>query len=86
MEFELDPASGHRAWRVAGRWATVAQARRMAGDGAVDHILRIVVADLRAHAREAEAGERERLRRLAAELWQGRFGAEDATAAQPRLF
>jgi len=86
VEFELDPVTGHRAWRVAGRWATVGQARKTAGDGAVDRILRTVVADLRAHAREAEAGERLRLRSLAAELWRGRYGAEDEAAAQSRLF
>ena len=92
VEFEFDPATGHTAWRVAGRWASVNQARRVAGDQAVDRILRTTVARLRADARTADGSERERLRRLAATLWGGRRGgtATVETAVeqpdQPRLF
>ena len=38
VEFEVDPSTGHSAWRVAGRRANVARARSVAGDGAVDRI------------------------------------------------
>lgn len=87
VEFEFDPTTGHTAWRVAGRWARVDQARRVAGDDAVDRILRATVARLRAEARDADAEERDRLRRLAAAVWAGRrVGADADEAEQPRLF
>ena len=87
MEFEFDPATGHTAWRVAGRWASVDQARRVGGDVAIDGILRSTVARLRDEARSAEGPERERLRRLAAGLWAGRRGGGQAPVDdQPRLF
>ncbi|MFM9125636.1 MAG: hypothetical protein ACKOSO_10980, partial [Actinomycetota bacterium] len=50
VEFELDPETGHAAWRVDGRRAGVQRARQVAGDASVDRILRAVVRELRARA------------------------------------
>ncbi len=86
MEFEGDPATGHVAWRVAGRRAGVARARAVAGDGAVDRILRDAVTQVRAQAREAPtAEERESLRGFAGRLWRERHGPTGADD-QSRLF
>ena len=84
MEFEVDPSTGHAAWRVAGRRASVARARSVAGDGAVDRILRDVIAQLRGHA--ADGGDdRAELRALAGRLWAGRHGDVEPDP-QDRLF
>ncbi len=86
VEFEVDPGTGHAAWRVAGRRANVARARAVAGDGAVDRILRHVIAELREQAREAERGEeRTALRAFAGQLWTTRYGTAPADD-QSRLF
>ncbi len=85
VELEVDPATGHAAWRVAGRRASVARARSVAGDGAVDRILRDVVRQLRAQA--AQGGDdRGELRALAGRLWTGRHGAKGDAETQERLF
>jgi hypothetical protein len=84
VEFELDPTTGHAAWRVAGRRASVARARSVAGDGAVDRILRDVVAQLRGQAAEG-ADDRAELRALAGRLWAGRHGDAEPDP-QDRLF
>lgn len=85
MEFEADPSTGHSAWRVAGRRASVARARSVAGDGAVDRILRETIAQLRAQA--AEGGDdREQLRAFAGRLWLTRHGDTPGGGDQNRLF
>ena len=85
VEFEVDPSTGHSAWRVAGRRANVARARSVAGDGAVDRILRDTIAQLRAQA--AEGGEdREELRSFAGRLWITRHGDAPVADDQNRLF
>ena len=85
MELEVDPSTGHVAWRVAGRRATVARARSVAGDGAVDRILRDVVGQLRAAAR-AGGDDRDDLRALAGRIWVGRHGSAPGPDPQERLF
>ncbi len=85
VEFEVDPESGHVAWRVGGRRAGVQRARAVAGDAAVDRILRASVRDLRARAVGA-GPDGERLRALAGRLWRERHGAGAAADAQDRLF
>jgi hypothetical protein len=85
VEFEVDPSTGHSAWRVAGRRANVARARSVAGDGAVDRILRDTIAQLRAQA--AEGGEdRDQLRSFAGRLWISRHGDAPVADDQNRLF
>ncbi len=85
MEFEVDPSTGHSAWRVAGRRASVSRARTVAGDGAVDRILRETIAQLRAQA--ADGGpDREALRAFAGRLWLERHGDASAPDDQNRLF
>ena len=85
VEFELDPETGHAAWRVDGRRAGVRRARQVAGDASVDRILRAVVRDLRARA--AAAGEDgARLRALAGRLWVERHGQAAGADPQERLF
>ena len=86
VELEVDPSTGHVAWRVAGRRSSVARARSVAGDGAVDRILRDVVAQIRAAARDAADGERAELRDLAGRIWRGRRGDVPAVDPQERLF
>lgn len=85
VEFEVDPSTGHAAWRVAGRRASVARARSVAGDGAVDRMLRDVVAQLRAQAAEGP-DDRVELRALAGRIWLGRHGEVAERSAQDRLF
>ena len=85
VEFEVDPATGHAAWRVGGRRATVVRARAVAGDGAVDRILRDVVRQLRTQAAEGGDGHAD-LRALAGRLWVGRHGAAPGADPQERLF
>ena len=86
VEFEVDPATGHTAWRVAGRWAAVGRARAVAGDGAVDQILRTTVAMLRVQALDIPE-DRERLRLLAGRIWRERMGDRtERESGQPRLF
>ncbi|MGI9117625.1 MAG: hypothetical protein ACR2JV_08335 [Gaiellales bacterium] len=85
VELEVDPPTGHVAWRVAGRRSGVARARAVAGDAAVDRILRETIAQLRAQA--AEGGEdRVELRDLAGRLWRTRHGDAPAGEPQSRLF
>jgi hypothetical protein len=89
VELEVDPASGHAAWRVAGRRATVTRARAVAGDGAVDAMLRRTLRELRAAAAAADGDAAAvDLRALAARLWAERTGGGRAAAAgeEPRLF
>jgi hypothetical protein len=85
VEFEVDPATGHAAWRVAGRRAGVARARAVAGEGAVDRILRDVIAQLR---QQAAGGDERRveLRELAGRLWLDRHGETAGRDPQERLF
>ncbi len=85
VEFEVDPASGHTAWRVAGRRATVVRARAVAGDEAVDRILRDVVAQLRVAALLG-GDDRGQLRALAGRIWLDRNGTGTAKIDQGRLF
>lgn len=85
VEFEVDPESGHAAWRVGGRRAGVQRARAVAGDAAVERILRTSVRDLRARAVDA-GPDGERLRALAGRLWRERHGPAAAADAQDRLF
>ncbi|MEI6624984.1 MAG: hypothetical protein WCO40_01435 [Thermoleophilia bacterium] len=87
VEFEVDVASQHAAWRVAGKRASVTRARAVAGDEAVDQILRGVIAQLREAATTAgEDGAA--LRAFAAKIWAGRNGGAAAPAddEQNRLF
>lgn len=87
VEFEVDVASHHAAWRVAGKRASVTRARAVAGDEAVNRILRGVIAQLRDDA--VTAGEDgAALRAFAATIWAGRHGgaAAPATGEQNRLF
>ncbi|MSO47035.1 MAG: hypothetical protein EXQ67_02975 [Thermoleophilia bacterium] len=87
VEFEVDAASQHAAWRVAGKRATVTRARAVAGDEAVDRILRTVVAQLRGDAVTA-GDDSAALRTFAAMIWAGRNGGTTAQAGteQNRLF
>ena len=85
-EFEVDPTTGHAAWRVGGRRVDVARARAVAGDAAVDQILRTAVAQLRAAAAAADE-EGPRLRSLAGGIWRERHGASPTAGEGPtRLF
>lgn len=87
VEFEVDAASQHAAWRVAGKRASVTRARAVAGDEAVDRILRDVIAQLRDAA--VTAGEDSAaLRSFAATIWAGRNGgvATPASDQSNRLF
>lgn len=85
VELEVDPSTGHVAWRVAGRRSTVMRARSVAGDGAVDRILRDVVGQLRAAARDG-GDDRGELRALAGAIWTGRHGGTPERDPQERLF
>ena len=85
VEFELDPETGHAAWRVDGRRAGVQRARQVAGDASVDRILRAVVRELRGRAVEAGA-DGARLRALAGRLWVERHGQAAGPDPQERLF
>ena len=79
VEFEVDVASQHAAWRVAGKRAPVSRARAVAGDEAVDRILRGVIAQLREAA--VTAGEDSAaIRAFAATIWAGRNGGAQAPA------
>ena len=87
VEFEVDAASQHAAWRVAGKRASVTRARAVAGDEAVDRILRAVIAQLRDTA--VTAGEDSAaLRSFAAKIWAGRHGGVVTPASDEsnRLF
>ncbi|PHX81813.1 MAG: hypothetical protein CK540_00525 [Thermoleophilia bacterium] len=87
VEFEVDAASQHAAWRVAGKRASVTRARAVAGDEAVDRILRDVIAQLRDTA--VTAGEDSAaLRSFAATIWAGRGGGAATVASDQsnRLF
>ena len=87
VEFEVDVASQHAAWRVAGKRASVTRARAVAGDEAVDRILRGVIAQLRETA--TTAGEDSAaLRAFAGKIWAGRNAgaASPADDDQNRLF
>ncbi len=85
VEFEVDPESGHAAWRVGGRRAGVQRARAVAGDAAVDRILRACIRELRGRA-VAAGPDGERLRALAGRLWRERWGQAASQDAQDRLF
>ena len=85
VEFEVDPSTGHSAWRVVGRRANVARARAVAGDGAVDRILRETIAQLRAQAADGGEGAAE-LRAFAGRLWVTRHGDAPLPEDQNRLF
>lgn len=85
VEFELDPETGHAAWRVDGRRAGVRRARQVAGDASVDRILRAVVRELRVRAAGAGA-DAPRLRALAGRLWLERHGSAPGADPQERLF
>jgi hypothetical protein len=85
VEFEVDPSTGHSAWRVAGRRSNVARARAVAGDGAVDRILRETIAQLRAQAADGGDDSSE-LRAFAGRLWLTRHGSAPTPDDQNRLF
>jgi hypothetical protein len=85
VEFEVDPETGHAAWRVDGRRVGVQRARAVAGDASVDRILRASVRELRARALDAGA-DGERLRALAGRIWRERRGPAAGADAQDRLF